>query len=212
MSKKKVAAIVEKQIALQQPRSVRGCIRESEGLRLPQRLLDARVPLNRIGQLQMGRDPKSTLAVCQARGAGYRGDWNRARSRRAGKRSRRTIRCQKSWSAEAIGSKLLTGVKENATAATKHRLPSRIVPEDVSGPQPRREVVPSGLPQWRALWRQVPVAQACRHKSQRPLPLRYTRRRIHLPPKPHRERQPARNLPFVLHKSGEVCIPWVGRD
>src|SRR5258708_4804277 len=46
---------------------------------------------------------------------------------------------------------LLAGVEENAAPATHHRFPARRVVKDVRTTQPRREVVPGGMPEGRTL-------------------------------------------------------------
>src|SRR6267378_2001406 len=97
-------------------------IRDTKSLRLPKRLLDAGVPLNRIGQLQMLCKAPRIKAVWQRRrvhdGRNHHHSW---------KRRRTASLCTKAYATEAKRSQLLPSIEEDAAPTTDHRLPARRV-------------------------------------------------------------------------------------
>src|SRR6266446_9465798 len=103
---------------------------------------------------------------------------------RSRKRSAPECKCEEPCPIEGQRTQLLTGIEENAATATHNGFPAWRVVEDVRTTQPRRKVVPRGVPQRRALRRQCPSAQARplnRIGSQSSC---RTRRGVHLPTQP----------------------------
>src|SRR5215470_6644294 len=115
----------------------------------------------------------------------------------------------KSWADKTQTACLLAAVEKHAPASPQHRFPTRRVAKHVRGSQPRSEVVPCRLPQWRSLWRyrqriQTGTLQRVGHQSPGD-----TWRRVHFPTQPHRQRQSLRHSPFILRKRGKVPVKGV---
>src|SRR6266480_830130 len=174
-------------------------VRERDRLFVANRLLDARVPLESVGKLQMRRE---RIDVRGKRRRYRRGEIQLSRSRRQRSAAVERLR-SKSESQKSCCSGLMIGVKEGAAAGAHHCFPSWTVANSPSQPEAGSKVIPTRVPQGctpRSKRQGAGITNTA-EQGESILPVRSMRRWIDLPPQTHREVQPGRNTPIILHKS-----------
>src|SRR6266849_525189 len=189
---------------LEQSPACRTEIGKGECVGCTERLLYADVPLQSVGQLEMGRvririarpvrrerrvqDRRDDLRHAQRKTC-----WRR--SNRGGRQARPLV------SARSV---LLTCVKKDPASAPNDCFEARPIPQDIGYPHPRSVVVPSRFPKRRTLWRKR--KRAVPYGRVRQIALGRTRCWIYFPSHAHRQSQRGRDFPLVLSKSREIQV------